>query len=320
MPRSIDLEPYKAEIISLFRNNTTSLDIALHLQQTHHLQVRERTIKARLSSWGVSKRNRTATSNTQLHTRISELFINQGLEERELLQVLQSEGFEISSRTLRRIRTRLGLVRRTNDPVQRQMQEDEALKYLREESKKGTIKGYGRGLLTSHMRGQGIIIARLVPSSHDSSTGEKILQLERVFPGSPTARPNSRKRPRRESSGIALPSYRSLCDGISLPSLARSTSSRRFSSSIRVKAQFVTATPNIILLNERSDPECDAARDLNIRRLISLCHRPPQWRLMGDGHCSTLLDSPIDDLPLEPWCMSMHSIIFWIKVDKANKL
>lgn len=162
MPRSIDLEPYKAEIISLFRNNTTSLDIALHLQQTHHLQVRERTIKARLSSWGVSKRNRTATSNTQLHTRISELFINQGLEERELLQVLQSEGFEISSRTLRRIRTRLGLVRRTNDPVQRQMQEDEALKYLREESKKGTIKGYGRGLLTSHMRGQGIIIARLV--------------------------------------------------------------------------------------------------------------------------------------------------------------
>ncbi|RAL05332.1 Clr5 domain-containing protein [Aspergillus ibericus CBS 121593] len=160
MPRSIDLEPYKAEIISLFQNNTTSADIASHLQRSHRLQVRERTIKARLRSWGVSKRNRTATSNPQLHTRISELFLNQGLEERELLQVLQSEGFQISSRTLRRIRTQLGLVRRTDDPVQRQMQEDEALKYLREESKKGTLKGYGRGLLTSHIRGQGIIIAR----------------------------------------------------------------------------------------------------------------------------------------------------------------
>lgn len=160
MPRpSINLEPYKAEIISLFQNDNSSASITTILRTKYNLEVTDRTIKSRLQKWNIRKRNHAIVSDTILHARIQILFFQNGLEEKELLRALQDEGFEIAPRTLQRLRLRLGLQRRTN-PIKAQQQTDEIIQGIQEELEKGTIEGYGKELLHRHFRGKGFIIAR----------------------------------------------------------------------------------------------------------------------------------------------------------------
>ncbi|GLA56245.1 hypothetical protein AnigIFM63604_006246 [Aspergillus niger] len=160
MPPFIDLEPYKAEIISLFHEGHSTAHIASIIEAQHHVRVGERTIKTRLSGWGVSKRDRTATTDSSLHSRIKELFFERCLSDAEILRTVRNEGYTVSARTLRRIRMEQGLVRRTDDSSERQLQDDIATKHLLEAYNEGTIQGYGRELLFAHMRGERLIIPR----------------------------------------------------------------------------------------------------------------------------------------------------------------
>jgi arginine repressor len=160
MPRSsINLELYKTEIISLFQSDNSYNSIASVLQNKYDLQITGRTIASRLKEWGIRKRNRTTVSDTVLHARIKILFFQVGLEEKELLHALQNEGFEITAGTLKRLRHRLGLQRRTN-PIEAQQQTDEIIQAVEEELKKGIIEGYGKELLHRHFRSKGFMIAR----------------------------------------------------------------------------------------------------------------------------------------------------------------
>lgn len=154
MPPFIDLEPYKADIISLFHEDYSTARIASIIEARYHVRVRERTIKTRLSGWGVSKRDHTATTDSSLHSRIKELFLERCLSDAEILRTVREEGYTVSARTLRRIRTEQGLVRRTDDSSERQLQDDIATKHLLEAYNEGTIQGYRRELLCAHMRGE----------------------------------------------------------------------------------------------------------------------------------------------------------------------
>ncbi|BCR99821.1 uncharacterized protein AKAW2_50163A [Aspergillus luchuensis] len=138
----------------------SSARIASIIEAQYHVRVGERTIKTRLSGWGVSKRDRTATTDSSLHSRIKELFFERCLSDAEILRTIRAEGFTVSSRTLRRIRTEQGLVRRTDDSSERQLHDDIATKHLLEAYNEGTIQGYGRELLFAHMRGEYLIIPR----------------------------------------------------------------------------------------------------------------------------------------------------------------
>lgn len=160
MPRpSINLEPYKAEIIFLFQHDNSADSIASILRDKYNLQVQNRTIRSRLQVWGIRKHNRTTTSDTVLHQRIRILFFQVGLEEKDLLRTLQAEGFEITQRTLYRLRLQLGLRRRTN-PIEAQQQVDKIVRKIQTELGQGTIEGYGKELLHRHFRSQGLIVAR----------------------------------------------------------------------------------------------------------------------------------------------------------------
>jgi hypothetical protein len=162
MPRpSIDLEPYKDEIVALFRNDNSIEAIALHLRTRHQLQVQSRTIKSRLRAWGVRKNNPATTTDSALHDRIKVLFFEASLEENEILAALTADGYKVTPRTLRRIRHKLGLLRRTN-PAQAQQQVEEIVSALMAELERGIIQGYGRELLHRHFRSNGYMIARLV--------------------------------------------------------------------------------------------------------------------------------------------------------------
>lgn len=57
MPRpSINLEPYKAEIIQFFMDDRSCLSIKEFLADRYGVEVNERTIYSRIRNWGIHKK------------------------------------------------------------------------------------------------------------------------------------------------------------------------------------------------------------------------------------------------------------------------
>ncbi|KAJ5754268.1 hypothetical protein N7533_003811 [Penicillium manginii] len=110
MPRQqINLEPYRDEIIALFQHGISSDSISRTLESRYNIQVKERTIQSRLRKWGIRKRSRTTTADEALHARIKVLFVQDRLTDKAMLKLLRQDGYDISERTLRRLRFQLGL-------------------------------------------------------------------------------------------------------------------------------------------------------------------------------------------------------------------
>ncbi|KAJ5170745.1 uncharacterized protein N7500_003528 [Penicillium coprophilum] len=156
----VDLEPYKTEILGLFDKKTKNDDICKHLKRQHDIQISPRTLTKRLQLWGVKKKLTNNASNEALHARIKNLFFDVGLTDQEIITVLHDEGYDVSLRTLRRLRHRLGIRLRLDSPTQQQAQVQEILDALTEEMDKGTIEGYGKELLHNHFRSKGHVFAR----------------------------------------------------------------------------------------------------------------------------------------------------------------
>lgn len=148
----IDLELYKAQITSLFESGMNTESICDILYEEHNVKIHSRTLCSRLKTWGLRRYNmRTVRQEPKFIEKVKYLFSEIGADEAEMLRVLHIEGFQINARTLRRVRGELGLVRRTDDPVQKQTQKETSLGLLLEEIQKGTIEGYGSEILYRHM-------------------------------------------------------------------------------------------------------------------------------------------------------------------------
>jgi transposase len=156
----VDLEPYKAEVIALHEKKMKGDDICKHLKRQHDIQISPRTLTKRLQHWGVKKKMENYSSNETLHARIKNLFFDVGLGDAEIATVLNEEGYNISLRTLRRLRHQLGIRLRLDSPTGQQEQVQEILEALVEEMDKGTIEGYGKELLHNHFRSKGYVFAR----------------------------------------------------------------------------------------------------------------------------------------------------------------
>jgi uncharacterized protein YehS (DUF1456 family) len=104
MPRpSINLEPYKAELINLYQNSASIQSLQTFLLNQHGIQLTTQTIESWLQKWGIKKQNYMASSNIVLHAHIRILFFQVGLEEKDLFHILKAKGFDISPRTLKYI-------------------------------------------------------------------------------------------------------------------------------------------------------------------------------------------------------------------------
>ncbi|RJE22166.1 hypothetical protein PHISCL_05486 [Aspergillus sclerotialis] len=114
---SINLEPYKDEITGLYLNNIVPNKIAEYLANFYGISATPRTIEARLRRWGIKKSNRTASTDQVLHARIMVLFHQVGLEEKQLLKDLRLDSFKIKASTLKYLRHKLGLFRRTTNSM-----------------------------------------------------------------------------------------------------------------------------------------------------------------------------------------------------------
>jgi hypothetical protein len=156
---TIDLEPYKAQIITWFQDeNKTSYEIAQLLCETYDKPVAPSTIKCRLKNWNITKRTRAENTAT-LRARIAYMFCVLGFTDPEILHALKCEGYWIEMTSLVRIRREQKLWRRllVFDQAALEEQLQEAIK---DELNKGSIKGYRRRLLYTHFCTTGFIATR----------------------------------------------------------------------------------------------------------------------------------------------------------------
>jgi hypothetical protein len=149
MPPKNDIDFLRADIESFYFSGQTKQDIIDWLSQEHHIIVSSRTLKRRLSSWNILKTTRSDSSDA-CKLRIFELFSQTCLHDKEMVDVLCTEGYQINQRGLQYIRMKYRLLRRHGKGQEPLISWDELLQLVDAEFQQGGIRGYGRTLLYTH--------------------------------------------------------------------------------------------------------------------------------------------------------------------------
>ena len=157
----VDLEIYQPELRTLYESEGISFDqLSEYLFSEHQIQITARTIKRRFQTWGIRKRHPPTILSDELKKRIQVLFFEIGLDDKDMLHVLQQEGFQIGKYALVRLRFELNLRRREYTVEQQQKADIIVRNLVAQELEKGAIDGYGRRYLYTYFRQRGFICAR----------------------------------------------------------------------------------------------------------------------------------------------------------------
>ena len=157
----LDLNLYKDFIVQLFHEDYTLPQICNRLERDFSITVARSTLLRRFKIWDISKRQRTMET-PELCARIQILFFDMGLDDTEMLLVLNAEGYQLGKTGLEGLRKKLGLIRRLNSGVQREEADKLVEDVVQQELVKGVIQGYGREYLYRHFRRSGYIFARYI--------------------------------------------------------------------------------------------------------------------------------------------------------------
>ena len=111
----IDLESYKMKIIFTYSDSDLST-VKKSLKDNHDLNVSIHTIIINLWRWDVWKLNYSVSQrDSALNDQIKTLFYLMKLKNKDMLQILCTESYTMSSHDLRCIQKNLNLVQRQND-------------------------------------------------------------------------------------------------------------------------------------------------------------------------------------------------------------
>lgn len=155
---TIDLESHKEEVADLYINERrTWPQIAEYLGEQGVTISAERLRKRAMEEWGLKKRTDPAVSR-EAAGRARVLFHDQHMDDKSMLRVLRHEGYRISKRSLRCLRSREGMHR--NKSASGAITDDELRPIIANALETGGIKGYGRTMLHSHFREMGLMVSR----------------------------------------------------------------------------------------------------------------------------------------------------------------
>lgn len=157
---SKDISRYKEEIIDLIDQGLSYSAIVSHLANRHDTQIGLRTLERRCKDWGI-QRIRKPVDSPQLRARISTLFYQCCLQDKDILHVLKCEGYSIHPKTLRRIRVGMGLHQRIS-PFNQDEAKHRLFEVVQKELDKGYIEGLGRSNLHAYFRSNMHIVSRYV--------------------------------------------------------------------------------------------------------------------------------------------------------------
>ena len=157
---TITLEPYREEILRRRHLHDTYDQISAWLRLTHNVALTTRTLKRRINEWGIEPIRQPTEDSEYLRACIKYKFHTVTLDDSEMLRALRLDGHIICLRRLQRIRCEMGLYRQRS-PLENKLESDLlVIEAVKKELAKGTIQGYGRTYLYTHMRQSGLIAAR----------------------------------------------------------------------------------------------------------------------------------------------------------------
>jgi len=117
-PRQLDLTPFHDQIAALIASGCHYEFIRTTLEAATGTPMSRRTFTRRLRELGITTKP-IVEDSPELRARITLMFSTQTLTDAETMDVLASEGFKLSIRTLRRIRKDMGLRKNRRGGVQK---------------------------------------------------------------------------------------------------------------------------------------------------------------------------------------------------------
>jgi len=106
--RTLDLTPYHPQITALIATGCHYEFIRTTLEAATNTPMSRRTFTRRLRELGITVKP-IVEDSPALRERIKQIFLTEALTDVETMDVLESEGFKLSMRTLRRMRKGMGL-------------------------------------------------------------------------------------------------------------------------------------------------------------------------------------------------------------------
>lgn len=147
-----NLPQQKDNIISWINEGNTQEEILSLLEQEAQVLISARTLRSKLSQWGVYIQLQVRQDLT-LRLLIEEFHFRLRMTDQKMAEVITIEYRAISARQVRRIRKEQGLMKQSRfTPEEEEEYQAEVRTVLIDEYRQGSIDDYGRGLLYAFMR------------------------------------------------------------------------------------------------------------------------------------------------------------------------
>ncbi|TKA50777.1 hypothetical protein B0A55_11948 [Friedmanniomyces simplex] len=158
MGPKIDLSPHEADIRAWVDDGLTAEEQRRLLLRLHGITIGISTLGRWTQGKGIQQRRSNIEETPALRQAMVEAFQARMTDE-QTLQVLRDKGFDLGMPTLKRVRTKMGFVKKT-PRSKREAADADILKALEREMKEGYITDCGRSQVYAHMRAKYNFIGR----------------------------------------------------------------------------------------------------------------------------------------------------------------
>ena len=154
------LDSYKDIIISWLQDDNMKISgVVKRLETDFGIIISHRTMERRCKVWGIVRQSRLSVRDAGIRNIRITYHFQHNLNDTEIRSALRVEGLPTELRTIRRIRSKLSLIRRFS-VFQKSEMEKQLRAVVKTELDKGTIEGYGKGLVQTYFRAMGVYAAR----------------------------------------------------------------------------------------------------------------------------------------------------------------
>jgi hypothetical protein len=154
------LDSYKDIIISWLQDDNMKISgVVKRLETDFGIIISHRTMERRCKVWGIVRQSRLSVRDAGIRNIRITYHFQHNLNDTEIRSALRVEGLPTELRTIRRIRSKLSLIRRFS-VFQKSEMEKQLRAVVKAELDKGTIEGYGKGLVQTYFRAIGVYAAR----------------------------------------------------------------------------------------------------------------------------------------------------------------
>ena len=154
------LDPHKDIIISWLQDDNMNMSgVVKRLQTDLGIVISHRTIQTRCKAWGIVRQPHLSVKDAGIRNIRITYHFQHNLNDTEIRSALQVEELPTELRTIRRIQSKLGLIRRFS-VFQKSAMAEQLKAVVKAELDKGTIESYGKGLVQTYFCAMGVFAAR----------------------------------------------------------------------------------------------------------------------------------------------------------------